>query len=190
MSSENTALHDALQLPDRIDPRYFAQFLRRIAISLKERNQAPYSEDDVKALLEQFQMNTAEFEEMFSSCQYILQQAAFFNFDSEKITTYATNCGASESTAQCFTAVWDAEGDDLLDALKARPISDDCLKSAEWRLNLKADSSQDGKERTPITLLNFEIGNQKNVAIQFNHQELSKFYDQIEAIQQQIDKMT
>ena len=189
MSEETNPLQAALQLPERIDPRFFAQFLRRIAISLKERNQTPFSEDDVKALLDQFEMTTADFEEMFSSCQYVLQQAACFNFDSEKISTFVTNNGASEAVAGCFSAVWDAEGDNLLDALKARPISDNALSTAGWRLNLKADSSADGKERTPVMLLNFDVAKDP-ITIQFTHQELSHFYEQIEAIQQQIDKMT
>ena len=88
----NSQLQAALKIPEKIQPRQFAQILRRLAIALENQNPSPFSEDEVQILLEQFEMTPTEFDAMFSSCLYVLQQAACFSFDSEKTQAYASQC--------------------------------------------------------------------------------------------------
>ncbi|KAH0792939.1 COMM domain-containing protein 10 [Histomonas meleagridis] len=186
----NSQLQAALKIPEKIQPRQFAQILRRLAIALETQNPSPFSEDEVQILLEQFEMTPTEFDAMFSSCLYVLQQAACFSFDSEKTQVYASQCGANESTAECFSAVWDAEGDNLIETLKQRTISGTTLESTSWRLNLKTAEQNVGVTRDPVMLLDLNLNNEKPISIQFDHEGLSKFYQEIEKIQQQIDSLT
>jgi hypothetical protein len=127
---------------------------------------------------------------MFSSSSYVLQQAACFSFDSEKAQAYAVQCGASESVAGCFNAVWEAEGDELIEALKQRTIAHKTLDAAGWRLDLKAADQQTQNSRDPLLLLDLNVSGEAPVTIQFDHAGLSKFYDEIEKIQQEIDRLT
>jgi hypothetical protein len=188
----NAALQEALQVMDKIPPppRQFAQFLRRCAISLKSPESVPFSEDEVQMMLDQFSITPTEFDAMFSASLYLLQQAACFSFDSTKTQAYAAQVGASETIAECFGAVWDAEGDDLIEALKQRTIADKTLVSTAWRLNLKAADPKAGPIREPVLLLDLSVSGEKPVTVQFGHAELSKFYDQIEKIQQEVDRLT
>jgi hypothetical protein len=188
--TESSSLQSALQIPDKIQPRQFAQILRRLAIALKNRDSEPFSADEVEQLLEQFTMTPTEFDAMFSSCLYILQQAACFSFDSDKAQLYASQSGASEAVAGCFAAVWEAEGDDLIEALKQRTIADKTLESTAWRLSLKAADKTMGPTRNPVLLLDLAIAGDRPVAIQFDHKAISKLYEEIENIQQQIDRLT
>ena len=189
MSESSAQLQAALALTEKVPQRHFAQFLRRCAIALRNRNESPYSEDEVQILLEQFEMSPTDLDSMFSCCFYILQQAACFSFDSSKIQAYVTQCGASESVSSCFGAVWDAEGDELVEALKQRSLSDKTLDRTAWRLEMKA-SDKKGPSRDPLMLLDLSVSGERPVTIQFDHQSLSKLYSEIEQIQQQIDKLT
>ena len=186
----NSQLQAALKIPEKIQPRQFAQILRRLAIALENQNPSPFSEDEVQILLEQFEMTPTEFDAMFSSCLYILQQAACFSFDSEKTQAYASQCGANESTAECFSAVWDAEGDNLIETLKQRTISGTTLESTSWRLDIKTAEQNVGVMRDPVLLLDLNLNNERPISVQFDHEGLSKFYQEIEKIQQQIDSLT
>jgi hypothetical protein len=188
--TDSSALQAALQIPDKIQPRQFAQILRRLAIALRNRDSEPFSADEVEQLLEQFAMTPTEFDAMFSSCLYIQQQAACFSFDSEKTQIYASQSGASDAVAGCFAAVWEAEGDELIEALKQQTIADKTLDSTAWRLNLKAADKATGSSRNPVLLLDLGITGDKPIAIQFDHQAISKLYAEIENIQQQIDRLT
>lgn len=190
MSESSAQLQAALAIPERIPQRHFAQLLRRCAIALRNRNESPYSEDEIQMLIEQFEMTPTDLDSMFSCCFYILQQAACFSFDSGKIQAYATQCGASESVASCFSAVWDAEGDELVEALKQRSLSDKTLDRTAWRLEMKAADRAKGAARDPLMLLDLSVSGEKPVTIQFDHASLSKLYKEIEQIQQQIDKLT
>lgn len=188
--SENSELSEALKIVEKIPQRPFAQLLRRLAIALKERDNIPFSEDEVQILLEQFKLTPTELESFFSACQYVLQQAACYSFNSEKTQMYASQCGVPDEIAECFSAVWDAEGEDLINALKSRTLTDDVLNSTSWRLNLKAAENGKAPTKQPIMLLDLNVSGKKPITIQFNHEELSKFYDQIEQIQQQVDHLT
>ena len=81
MSESSAQLQAALAIPERIPQRHFAQLLRRCAIALRNRNESPYSEDEIQMLIEQFEMSPTDLDSMFSCCFYILQQAACFSFD-------------------------------------------------------------------------------------------------------------
>jgi hypothetical protein len=121
-------LQAALRIPDKIPPRQFAQILRRLAIALKNRDSSPFSDDEVQLLLEQFEIAPADFDALFSACLYLQQQSACFGFDAEKTQIYAAQSGASEAVAGCFSAVWEAEGEELIEALKQRTIADKSLE--------------------------------------------------------------
>ena len=188
--SENSQLQESLKYANDMKPRQFAQMLRRLAIALKDRDNVPFSEEDVQILLEQFSLSPSELESLFSACQYVLQQAAAFSFTSEKIEIYATQCGLSEDISQCFSAVWDAEGEDLINALKQRTVTDDVLSSTSWRLNMKAAEKDQPPSKTPVMLLDLNVQGKEPITIQFNHEELSNFYEQIEQIQREVDRLT
>jgi hypothetical protein len=98
--------------------------------------------------------------------------------------------GASENICECFGAVWDAEGGDLIEALKQRTIADKTLVDTSWRLNLKAADHKTGAVRNPVLLLDLHVSGEKPVTIEFDHSGLSKFYDEIEKIQQEVDRLT
>ena len=188
--SENTQLQENLKYANDMKPRQFAQMLRRLAIALKDRDNVPFSEDEVQILLEQFSLSPSELESLFSACQYVLQQAAAFSFNSDKIEIYAQQCGLTPETSQCFSAVWDAEGEDLINSLKQRTVTDNVLSSTNWRLNLKAAEKGEAPTKTPVMLLDLNVEGKNPITIQFNHEELSKFYEQIELIQREVDRLT
>lgn len=183
-------LQSALRVPEKIQQRQFAQLLRRLAVALRTQNAAPFSDDEVQMILDQFELTPNEFDSMFSSCLYVLQQAACFSFDSEKTQLYAAQCGASESTAECFGAVWDSEGDAIIESMKQRPISETALQSTSWRVNLKAADQARGNVREPVVLLNLNTSEEKPVIVQLDHEGLSKLFQEVEKIQQQIDSLT
>ncbi|OHS98348.1 HCaRG protein [Tritrichomonas foetus] len=190
MTDQANALQEAMQTADKIPKRQFAQVLRRIAIALRTGNPTPFTEDDVQTLITSFEMTPSEFDAMFSACSYLLQQAACFSFDSEKILAYASQSGASEDISECFSAVWDAEGDDLIDSMKQKTIASKVLNNTAWRLDLKADEIGKAPMREPVLLFDLNIQNEKPLTIQFTHDELTQLYNQIEEIQQNIDKLT
>lgn len=190
MEERNTQLQAALRIPEKIQQRQFAQILRRLAVAIRTQNPSPFSDDEVQIILDQFEITPSEFDSMFSSCLYILQQAACFSFDSEKTQLYATQCGASDSTAECFGAVWDAEGDATIESMKQRTISETSLESTSWRLNLKAADQTKDNIREPVVLLNLNVKDEDPVIIQLDHDGLSKLFQEVEKIQQQIDSLT
>ena len=133
-----SAISQSLALCQRIPPKQLAQILRRLAISLKERNNATFSRDEISFMLESYELTPAEFDSMFSACQYIFQQAACYLFDSDRLASYAESQGASEDVVQCFVAVWDLESDELIDALKGSTLSESTLRDTQWRLDINA----------------------------------------------------
>lgn len=190
MTEEKNALHDALQVAESIPQNNFAQLLRRIAIAIRQGNQNPFSEDDVQTLLESFALTPSQLDALFSACSYLLQKSACFSFNSEKTSQFALDSGASESVAECFSAVWDKEGEELIEALKQKTIASSVLNYTAWRLDLKAHEANKGPSRDPVLLLDLNIVDQPPLTIQFNHEELSNLFNELAKIQQNIDSMT
>ena len=183
MTEEKNALQDALHVADNIPQNNFAQLLRRIAIAIRQGNQNPFSEDDVQTLLESFSLTPSQLDALFSACSYLLQKSACFSFNSDKTSQFALESGASEEVAECFSAVWDKEGDELIEALKQKTIASSVLDSTTWRLDLKADEHGKGPSRDPVLLLDFNIVDQPPVTVQFNHEEFILFIYFISKIQ-------
>lgn len=187
--TQHTELSEALALAQRFQKRQFAITLRRLATAMKERGRAAFTEDDINTFTESFGFTASELDALFSGAQFILQQAAAFGFNSERIERYALEAGASEDVANCFAAVWDAEGDDLLDCLKGRTVTGSVLDHTDWRLGIAAANSK-GAMRKPVMVIDLNLKEGDPIAIQFDHKQLSDFFGQIEQIQQKIDALT
>jgi hypothetical protein len=190
MTEANPKLHAALEIAARIPPRQFAQILRRMAIALRTRDSIPFTDEEVEALIQDFQLTSAEFDELFSASLYVLQQSACFAFDAGRVEEFATGCGASEAVAGCFSAVWDAEGFELGEALKQRTISDYALDVTDWRLHMKAAANGAAPSRDPLVFMDLNVPGEKPITIQFTHKKLGEFFQTIETIQQAIDKLS
>jgi hypothetical protein len=190
MAEVNPKLQAALALASTFTARQFAPLLRRFAVALRNRDSAAFTDDEVQSLSADFQLTSAQFDDLFSASVYILQQAACFSYDSGRIEGFAVRCGVSEELSKCFAAVWDAEGGELIDILKQRPISDAWLQAAEWRLHMKAAANDAPPSKEPTVFLDLLLPGERPVSIQFNHARLTEFYGQIEKIQEAIDKLT
>lgn len=74
--------------------------------------------------------------------------------------------------------------------MKQRTISETSLESTSWRLNLKAADQTKDNIREPVVLLNLNVKDEDPVIIQLDHDGLSKLFQEVEKIQQQIDSLT
>ena len=190
MSDGGSMLVDSLKLAERIPSQQFVQLLKRVAISLNDREKTPFSDDEVTFLIEQFSFTPSSLDEMLSGCQYLLQQSACFGFTADKLKQYVSDLGISDELVKCFCNVWDGEGDRIIESFKNRAISDYSLDNTKWTLNVGAYSKNVGYNRATNAVLNLNIPDKEPILVQFNHDQLTQFYQQIEQIQQEIDKLT
>lgn len=190
MSDNRNVLVNSLKLVEKIPPQQFVQLLRRLAISLNDREKTPFSDDEVTFLIEHFNFTPSSLDEMLSGCQYLLQQSACFSFTSDKLKQYIFDLGLGDEHIKCFCNVWLSEGEKIIESFKNRTISDYSLDSTKWTLNIGAYNKKDGYNRSTNAVLNLSVADKEPILVQFNHEQLTQFYKQIENIQQEIDKLT
>jgi len=178
----------------KLDATKFPSLIQRIIQKIGIKDEKPFSSQEMEKLQEIFGITENDLNLVLDSCALIFERAAYFALSSPRFGKELEAIGFEEAQISPFLKVWEAEKERVLIKLREKTVVPDVVDSVGWRLHLKL-AQNGGKEfKEPRAI--FEIGikntddkENKKLQVEFDHQELFKFFNDLEVIQDQLDNL-
>ena len=189
-------------------PQLFFKLLNHILVKQKtsESNQG-FSEQERERLLETFPMikNDKQLVLLIDGCSYIFEQALYNTLNPDKLyqELIDSQTGISETHAQAFQEAWRKQGRDYMTSAKEHTLGGPVkLDHFDWRLQMQISESDLSKMKIPNVLFEFTTTDsqkkdpvsmkpkEENIVVEFTREELYSFFTKLEAIQNQLDKLS
>jgi len=171
-----------------------------------ESNQG-FSEQERERLLETFPMikNDKQLVLLIDGCSYIFEQALYNTLNPDKLyqELIDSQTGISETHAQAFQEAWRKQGRDYMTSAKEHTLGGPVkLDHFDWRLQMQISESDLSKMKIPNVLFEFTTTDsqkkdpvsmkpkEENIVVEFTREELYSFFTKLEAIQNQLDKLS
>lgn len=98
-----------------------------------------------------------------------------------------------ESVADILSKAWQKYGREVTAILKQNTISSNRLSKIDWHLNLQIAQSSKSRISEPNVVFQLRTGDDENrndMTIEMSHEELLRFYNKLEMIQEQLDALS
>jgi len=196
-------LKEAVTLINNVDPKRFPLLLSKIikALHLKK---APFTPQEEERLQELLGFGAGELHSLLESCAYIFEQSAYYSISSVVLEQQLKKVELDESKIEAFTLVWEAERENLVARLKEKSLTPQTLDSVGWQLHLQLAQTGCTHMKTPSAVFELVVKNSSHEEevdkqdespqgekfnLEFSHEELFGFFNQLEAIQAQLDSL-
>ncbi|EFC49506.1 hypothetical protein NAEGRDRAFT_45670 [Naegleria gruberi] len=198
----------AVALMNTIDPpQLFFKLLNHILLKKLSSENQSFSSLEKERLLETFPMikNDKLLVLLIDGCSYVFEQALYNALNPEKLFQELTESqsGISETHAQAFQEAWRVKGREYMNTAKEHTLGGPVvLENFDWRLQMQISESDLSKMKIPnvlfeFTTLDYQNKNtetmkpkEENIVVEFTKEELYGFFTKLEAIQNQLDKIS
>uniref|UniRef100_A0A673HS55 COMM domain-containing protein n=1 Tax=Sinocyclocheilus rhinocerous TaxID=307959 RepID=A0A673HS55_9TELE len=187
-------IKEAVTHINSIDSSKFSRLLSRILqkLHLKVSNQDEIEPDlnDLVLILSLYECVIRCKAEDFSL------QAVYHNLKPASLRQQLENISVQPEKAEVFAQVWASAAPDVLQKIRLGIFAPNKLDLVGWQLNLQMATSARSRLKAPHAVLNLGLRTEddterlQDVFVEFNHQDLLDFYNQMEMIQTQLDSLS
>uniref|UniRef100_A0A673HSS0 COMM domain-containing protein n=1 Tax=Sinocyclocheilus rhinocerous TaxID=307959 RepID=A0A673HSS0_9TELE len=123
-------------------------------------------------------------------------QAVYHNLKPASLRQQLENISVQPEKAEVFAQVWASAAPDVLQKIRLGIFAPNKLDLVGWQLNLQMATSARSRLKAPHAVLNLGLRTEddterlQDVFVEFNHQDLLDFYNQMEMIQTQLDSLS
>ncbi|XP_062516902.1 COMM domain-containing protein 10-like [Corticium candelabrum] len=194
--NETQSIKRAASLISGLDDSKFSLLVTRIVQKLHLRDERNFTEEEEAKLRAVFGLEAKDLELVLETVSFFLEQAAYHNAKASVLMQQLQNVHLSEAKAGVIVKIWTANMKDVVEKLKQRSFYPKQLEEVNWRLNLEMAQASKSKMKVPNAMFEFVIsGSQQDmkserVRMEFTHDELFEFYQQLETVQQQLDSLS
>ncbi|RXN28614.1 AP-3 complex subunit sigma-1 isoform X1 [Labeo rohita] len=142
-------------------------------------------------------IDSSKFSKLLSRIlQKLHLKAVYHNVKPPSLKQQLENIGVESEKAEVFSQVWASAGPDVVEKIRHGIFAPKKLDHVGWQLNLQMASSTRSKLKEPHAVLNLGLRTEddtehlQDVFVEFNHQDLLDFYNQMEMIQTQLDSLS
>ncbi|XP_068694296.1 COMM domain-containing protein 10-like [Montipora foliosa] len=194
MFQATSRLKRAVQLINSLDKAKFPLLLSRIIQKLHLRDDRAFSEEEEEKLQIALGLESDDLHIVLETCAFILEQAAYHNAKPQVLEQQLQNIELADEKIQALVELWTSNGKPVVEKLKQRSLAPKQLQAVNWRLNLQMAQSNMAKMKLPNALFELRVssgsqGVKDNIYLEFTHEELYSFYNQLETIQSQLDSL-
>ncbi|XP_031564733.1 COMM domain-containing protein 10-like isoform X2 [Actinia tenebrosa] len=164
MFQATARLKKAVSLINDLDASRFPLLLNRIIQKLHLKDERAFSDEEENKLQSGLSLDVDDLHIVLETSAFILEQAAYHNAKPAVLQQQLQNIG----------------------------LNDDKLEAMNWRLNLQMAQASKAKLKLPNALFEFHLSSgeeKEKIHIEFSHEELYAFYNQLETIQSQLDSL-
>ncbi|CAG5118624.1 unnamed protein product [Candidula unifasciata] len=195
MFAASASLKKAVALINELDINRFPLLLSKILQKLHVQEERTFSEEEEEKLQSAFSMSSSDLELVLQTLEFILQQAAYHTAKPAVLGDQLRQLDLHEDKVNKIVEAWTAGARDLVQKLRERTVHPNQLEDVQWRLNLQVAQSTQTKMKLTNAFFQFGVRNEdtkkkENIRLEFTHEELYKFYNQLETIQKQLDSLS
>ncbi|XP_012942446.1 COMM domain-containing protein 10 [Aplysia californica] len=195
MFTASASIKRAVTLINGLDVNKFPLLLSRILQKLHLKEERTFSEEEEEKLQGALDVSSNELELILETLEFILQQAAYHTAKPAVLGEQLRQLELQEDKVNKIVEAWTNGARDLVQKLKERTVHSKQLDSVNWRLNLQMAQGSQSKMKLPNALFQLGVkdedsGKMENIKLEFTHDELYQFYNQLETIQKQLDNIS
>ncbi|XP_068461362.1 COMM domain-containing protein 10 isoform X1 [Clinocottus analis] len=192
---ETQSIKEAVTFINAIDVNKFSRLISLIIQKLHLKGKRTFSDEEEEKLRAALSLDKQALNLVLETSAFILQQAVYNNVKPASLQQQLEAVHLNPDKAEVFSQTWAAAGPELVEKLKHSTFAPKKLDYVGWQLNLQMAQSSQAKLKSPSAVLQLGLRNedsevQENVFVDFNHQELLDFYNQLEIVQGQLDTLT
>uniref|UniRef100_A0A3P9JCE8 COMM domain containing 10 n=1 Tax=Oryzias latipes TaxID=8090 RepID=A0A3P9JCE8_ORYLA len=192
---ETQSIKEAVTFINTVDLNKFSKLISRIIQKLYLKGEKPFSEEEEEKVQVALSLDKRGLNLVLETTAFVLEQAAYHNIKPASLQQQLEGIHVSPEKAEVFAQAWATAGPDLLEKLKRNIFAPKKLDYVGWQLNLQMAQSSQARLKSPSAVLQLGLRSedsvaQENVFVEFNHEELLKFYNQLEMVQGQLDSLT
>ncbi|XP_076101490.1 COMM domain-containing protein 10-like [Mytilus galloprovincialis] len=192
MFTATPAIKRAVTLINNLGSSKFPLLLTRILQKLHLKDERTFSEEEEEKLQGSLELAGPDLELVLQSLEFFLQQAAYHTAKPGVFSQQLKQIDVEEEKVQVIVEAWANSAKDVITKLRQRTIVPKQLESVNWRLNLQMAQSNKAKMKMPNAMFEFNVTDEnttekENIKVEFTHDELYMFYNQLETIQKQLD---
>jgi hypothetical protein len=198
----------AAEVSNTIPIEKFPLLLTRVAKKLHLRNVRLFTEEEETQLCSLFSLTEEDLNLVLSACCYVFEQAAFTGTGPEQLYAILLDAGFQEAHGKAIGRLWAVEGAEYVNKLKARSLGGPQLVNTDYHLNLNVSANSLQRLQEPTALFELSVSDPSRVSrgspagtveaevpvnklgLEFSHAELFEFFNDLERVQQQLDKLS
>eukprot|EP01147_Barroeca_monosierra_P011178 gene11178-3236_t len=152
-----------------------------------------FSVYEKKQLSENLSVDLDLIQLIIDSLSYMIQTAAYHQLSEKAITKHLLRVGFSEDHASLFATIWHNKSGNIIDTLKNSGFYKTQLQNVGWSLSLEL-ANANGPKASPNVKMQFDIsdvqGGTDAVTVAMTSEQLEDFYNKLENIQAQLDRLS
>ncbi|XP_060558279.1 COMM domain-containing protein 10-like [Ruditapes philippinarum] len=195
MFTSTPSIRKAVGLINEVDQGKFPLVVSRILQKLHLKDERTFSEDEEEKLQGTLGMSGPDLELLLQTLEFFLQQSAYHTAKPAALSQQLSQLGMDQDKVDTIVESWTTKGREVIQNLRQRALMPNQLTDINWRLNLQMAQSMETKQKLPNAM--FELGvhregqeDKEKIRMEFTHDELYQFYNQLETIQKQIDGLS
>ncbi|PVD19722.1 hypothetical protein C0Q70_20213 [Pomacea canaliculata] len=154
-----------------------------------------FSEEEEDKLQSALGVTADDLELIIQTLEFILQQAAYHAAKPQVLSQQLMQIDLQDEKVQPIVEAWSSNAKDIVSQLRQRTIHPKQLEEVKWRLNLQMAQSTRLKMKVPNAMFELSVhddnsGGREKIRVEFTHEELYGFYNQLETIQKQLDSLS
>ncbi|KAF4110435.1 COMM domain-containing protein 10 [Onychostoma macrolepis] len=193
---ETLSIKEAVVHINSIDSSKFSRLLSRILQKLHLKEERSFSEEEEEKLQSALSLEKQTLQLLLETLSFILEQAVYHNLKPASLRQQLDNISVQPEKAEVFAQVWAAAAPDVVEKIRLGIFAPKKLDLVGWQLGLQMASSARSRLKAPHAVLNLGLRTEddterlQDVFVEFNHQDLLDFYNQMEMIQTQLDSLS
>ncbi|KAL8562624.1 hypothetical protein ACOMHN_011196 [Nucella lapillus] len=195
MFTATANIKKAVSLINDLDTSKFPLLLSRILQKLHIKEERTFSEGEEEKLQGALGVAGADLELIIETLEFFLQQAAYHAAKPQHLSQQLQQLDLQEEKIKPIVEAWSSSAKDTIGQLRQRTVHPKQLEEVNWRLNLQLAQSSVSKMKEPNAMFELGVrdensGEKEKIRMEFTHDELYGFYNQLEAIQKQLDSLS
>ncbi len=197
---------DVAKVCNLIEVGKFPLLLSKLLSKLHVKNLKVFQEEEREQLRTIFRLGVQELDLVLNGCCFIFEQAAFTSTGPEPLVNVLQDAGFDEDHAKVVGKIWAEGAPSFVEKLKNRNLGAPTLVDTDYHLNLTLGVHDLSRTQEPTAIFELSVtdpskdstltsahkdveGGVEKVSLEFGHQELYEFFDQLESVQRQLDRL-
>ena len=173
---------------NEIDSNKFQKLLVKIIDRINQDDGSLFSNEEEEKLQEIFSLNHDQITLLIETLKSLIVQIANNYIKPSIIAADLRESGFAENKMLIFLETWASKSSKIFEqnknACKTLPNE---LSDVNCKIKVQTNETSKSNIKTPLVQVDLVLTSENNVSLDFNHQELTSFYNQLEEIQNQVD---
>lgn len=196
MFTSTSNLRKSIEIINSLDSAKFPLLLSRILQKFHIKDERTFTQEEEDKLQKVLSLgSSAELQLVIETCEFIFHQAAYHSAKPGTLSDELQRLDLDESKVTAIVELWTGGGREVIAKLRQQTLAPRQLESVNWALNLQMSQASVAKLVQPKAVFELKASSRANqdpekIVLEFNHEELYNFYNQLERIQTQLDALS